>query len=66
MKNYILFLLLILSAVSCRKEIDIDLNDANPKMVIEANYIATDSIVEVRITKTSRTNGQKSIRKTPF
>lgn len=53
MKKYILFSLLIIVVASCQKEIDIDLNDANPKMVIEANYIATDSIVQVRITKTS-------------
>lgn len=53
MKKYILLSLLIHSIISCQKEIDIDLNDANPKMVIEANYIATDSIVQVRITKTA-------------
>lgn len=53
MKAYSIFsLLLVLALFSCQKEIDIDLNDSNPKLVIEANYIATDSIVTVRVSKT--------------
>lgn len=50
----ILFALLILTGLfSCQKVIDVDLNDADAKVVIEANYIASDSLVKVRVTKTS-------------
>ncbi len=39
--------------VSCQKEIDVDLNEADPKVVIEANYTAEDSTVRVRVTQTT-------------
>ncbi len=39
--------------LSCQKVIDVDLNEANPNVVIEANYTAEDSTVRVRITMTS-------------
>lgn len=48
---YIVFGLLMI--VSCQKVIDVDLNDANPNIVIEANYTAKDSTVRVKITNTS-------------
>jgi hypothetical protein len=38
---------------SCQKVIDVDLNEANPVTVIEANYTAEDSTVRVLITQTS-------------
>lgn len=54
MKKIVLFSAFIISAfVSCQKEIDIDLNESDPKMVIEANYIATDSFVRVLVSKSS-------------
>lgn len=45
-------IIILITLVSCRKEIHVDLNDANPKLVIEANYIATDSIVKVIVSQT--------------
>lgn len=42
-----------MSITSCQKVIDVDLNDSDPKVVIEANFIATDSIVQVKVSKTS-------------
>lgn len=53
--KYVHFLLIGLGFVflSCEKVIDVDLNESNPKIVIEANYSAEDSTVRVRITKTS-------------
>lgn len=54
MKKHILFSILLVSIFSsCQKEIDIDLNDSDSKIVIEANYIATDSLVHVLVSKTS-------------
>lgn len=47
------FLLNIALLNSCQKVIDIDLNETDKRIVIEANYIATDSIVTVRLTNTS-------------
>lgn len=50
----ILFAIIVLSSlIACQKVIDVDLNDADPKVVIEANYIGSDSLVKVRVTKTS-------------
>lgn len=53
MKLFFAFLLGISIITSCQKVIDVDLNDANPKLVIEAVYTAEDSTVHVEITKTS-------------
>lgn len=53
MKNSVLIFLAFGLAISCRKKIDIDLNESTPKLVLEANYNANDSTVSVRITKTS-------------
>lgn len=53
MKQLLYFSALIIVFASCTKKIDVDLNDANPNVVIEANYSANDSTVRVRITTTS-------------
>lgn len=50
--NIVLLLSVLLTFISCQKEIDIDLNDSSPKVVIEANYNATDSVVTVLVSKT--------------
>ncbi|MFK7786658.1 MAG: DUF4249 family protein [Crocinitomicaceae bacterium] len=53
MKYLAIVLLGLITFASCQKSIDIDLNDANPVVVIEANYTAEDSTVRVRVTETS-------------
>lgn len=53
MKKILFVFAVLLGLFSCQKVIDVDLNDADPKVVIEANYIASDSLVKVRVTKTS-------------
>lgn len=53
MKQFLILLALGLTILSCQKVIDVDLNEANPVVVIEANYSAEDSTVRVRITRTS-------------
>lgn len=52
MKKIIYILIAVLAFSSCQKDIDLDLNSANPIIVIESNYAAEDSTVNVRITKT--------------
>ena len=42
-----------LLAVSCQKVIDVDLNEANENIVIEANYTGEDSTVRVHVSMTS-------------
>jgi len=53
MKYLAFFLGFVLVATSCQKVIDVDLNDANETIVIEANFTGEDSTVNVRVTKTS-------------
>lgn len=54
MKRIVLFSVLFSAALfSCQKEIKIDLNEANPKVIIEANYSATDSTVKVIVSRSS-------------
>ncbi len=53
MNKFFPILLIFAVLISCQKEIDVDLNDADPTAVIEANFIATDSMVRVRVTQTS-------------
>lgn len=53
MKHFILFSLLIIGFVSCQKVIDVDLNDAEQKVVIVAKYSGNDSTVKVNISLTS-------------
>ncbi len=51
--KYLSLIFLVITFASCRKAIDVDLNDANPVTVIEANYTAEDSTVRVFVTQTS-------------
>jgi Domain of unknown function (DUF4249) len=52
--KYLILPLVVLSVVfACQKEIDVDLNEANSQVVLEANYTAEDSIVRVHISLTS-------------
>lgn len=53
MKKLIYILPVLLVFASCQKVIDVDLNDANANTVIEANYTAEDSTVNVHISLTS-------------
>ena len=53
MKNLLYLLGCIIIISSCQKVIDVDLNETDPKFVIEANYTAEDSTVSVKITFTS-------------
>lgn len=53
MKQLVAFSLLTLTLFSCQKVIDVDLNEANPQVVLEANYTAEDSTVRVRVSITS-------------
>lgn len=53
MKQILYFSIALLALGSCQKDIEIDLNDSNAQLVIEANYSAEDSTVRVRITQTS-------------
>lgn len=53
MKNIVVLIIVCTSLFSCQKVIDVDLNEANPKLIIEANYTAEDSTVRVKITYTS-------------
>lgn len=54
--NYITLLICLSSMLifgSCQKVIDVDLNDADAKIVIEANFQASDSLVNVKVSYTS-------------
>lgn len=51
--KYLALILGLITFASCQKVIDVDLNEANPVTVIEANYTAEDSTVRVFITETS-------------
>ncbi len=51
--KYAALILGIIVLASCTKVIDVDLNEANPVTVIEANYTAEDSTVRVVVTETS-------------
>ncbi len=53
MKKLFYILFAFTAFTSCQKVIDVDLNEANPAHVIEANYSAEDSTLRVRITVTS-------------
>ena len=59
-KTYILFFLLLLFS-GCEKVIEVDLNDANPAIVIEANITNSAKLVEVKISKTASYFGTDSI-----
>ena len=51
--KYLALIFGIIVFASCQKVIDVDLNEANPVTIIEANYTAEDSTVRVLITETS-------------
>ncbi|MCH2224048.1 MAG: DUF4249 family protein [Crocinitomicaceae bacterium] len=53
MKKYIFILSAIIVLSSCTKVIDVDLNEANPVVVLEANYTANDSTVRLDARYTS-------------
>lgn len=53
MKQFIYIIGFFIVVTSCQKVIDVDLNDADPKFVIEAYYTAEDSTVRAKVTFTS-------------
>tara|TARA_Y100000385_G_C13107844_1_gene649506 strand:- start:1957 stop:2745 length:789 start_codon:yes stop_codon:yes gene_type:complete len=53
MKKLSVLILGILLITSCRKVIDVDLNEANSVTVIEGNFSAEDSTVRVSVTQTA-------------
>lgn len=53
MRNLIYCFSIIIALVSCTKVIDVDLNDSDPKFVIEGNYTAEDSTVRVKLSLTT-------------
>jgi hypothetical protein len=53
MKNYLAIIISVFIVASCTKVIDVDLNEADPIIVIEANYSAEDSTVRVLVTQTA-------------
>jgi len=53
MKNIFTFIALSISIVSCQKEIDVDLNEANPVIALEGNYSSEDSLVTLNVSLTS-------------
>lgn len=54
MKTILYILLISIVALSsCTKIIDVDLNESNPKVVLEANYSSEDSTVRVKVSLTS-------------
>lgn len=60
-KIYILFFLIFLFS-GCQKVIDVDLNDANPAIVIEANVTSAYKLIEVKISKTGSYFGTDSVQ----
>ena len=52
-KSILIFATILIALGACQKVIDVDLNDSNSNIVLEANYTAEDSTVRVRITSTS-------------
>jgi len=53
MRNLIYCFSILVVLSSCTKVIDVDLNDADPKFVMEANYTAEDSTVRVQLSLTT-------------
>lgn len=56
-----LLLLAVLLLFGCKKVIDVDLNEANPEVVIEANLSNTTNYAEVLLTKTGSYFGDSPI-----
>ena len=53
MKNIFTLIAIILIIASCQKEIDVDLNESNPVIVLEGNYSSEDSTVVLKVSLTS-------------
>tara|TARA_R110002072_G_scaffold302060_1_gene483572 strand:- start:37320 stop:38111 length:792 start_codon:yes stop_codon:yes gene_type:complete len=53
MRTLFYILSFVIVANSCQKVIDVDLNESNSKVVIEANYSSEDSTVRLRLSLTS-------------
>jgi len=53
MKNILALIALSLAIVSCQKEIDVDLNETSPVIVLEGNYSSEDSTVVLQVSLTS-------------
>lgn len=62
-KNYILLLFVPMLIFSCEKVIDVDLNEANPAVVIEGNLNYEQGHLEVKITKTASYFGNDNMDK---
>ncbi len=56
MKKIVLYAFLVITLMSCEKEIQIDLNSSNPRYVIEANVSTELNLSKVRITKSLNFN----------
>ncbi len=61
--KYILVILIFALFASCEKVIDVDLNEAAPEIVVEANISNSTSIGEVILSKTGAYFGASSIEK---
>lgn len=53
MKNLVSIILISLIGFSCQKEIDVDLNETNPVIVLEGSYSSEDSLVTLKVSLTS-------------
>lgn len=63
MRNIIYILLLLLFFTACEKVIDVDLNEADPEVVIEANVSKYPESSIVQLSKTGSYFGESSIEK---
>lgn len=52
MKHLLYILPLVFAVTACQKVIDVDLNSADPKMVVEAELSNQDTLFQVRLTQT--------------
>ena len=57
----LLLLFIIMLLLGCEKVIDVDLNEANPEVVIEANLTNSTNFAEVKLTKTGSYFGDSPI-----
>ena len=53
MKNIFTIIAISICIASCQKEIDVDLNETNPIIVLEGNYSSEDSTVVLKVSLTS-------------
>jgi len=59
----ILYILIFVFLFACEKVIDVDLNDANPAIVIEGNLTNLPGLTQVTISKTGNYFGETSIER---